>query len=371
MHDLGAETARFDPSRPTHHQRHALATFVDPRLAFAQRGVVGRVLIPRPLNPVLEHVVLAMSGLHGFPRRVALAVAVDIAAVVGEENEERVFGEPLFVERVEDATETVVHALQHRRHDRVALLAARISLLGELAGVFLLVTPGAVHAVLPEVEEKGFVCFSSIGFNEPNRLIGEPVGDVFALRSVGDVAHLVAMSRLALRHHAVRRKVTRRSRIGRAEPGRLEAILVRPVRRRRPEVPLAEVPRPVARVAQDLRQGDQLRLEVVLALRVNQRLRRRGPFGIERRPRLLRREVPARRGDEVTTRVLPAHQRHPRRRTQGHRIRIREPHRQLRKARHVRCLVVFGAIRFRIHPAHVIDQEEHDVGPVVRSLGEG
>ncbi len=97
-HDrFAAEASRLDLAGPSHHHGHAHAALVDGALARAQRVVVGR-------SPLLR----------------ADAV-VFVAAVVGEEHDDGVVNETEFFERVEQAADVLVHAVNLRRIERHAV----------------------------------------------------------------------------------------------------------------------------------------------------------------------------------------------------------------------------------------------------------
>ena len=141
-----------------------------------------------------------MIGLQIRGLTVILAIAVDVAAIVRGEKKQGVIGKTELVELVEDASEALVDAAQHRGHDGVALISAGIGLFREFSGVGLLVSPGTVDAVLAEVEEESLV---AMGLEEFQHFIGEPIGDVLALGAIGDGADLRLSTRFAFEGNSV------------------------------------------------------------------------------------------------------------------------------------------------------------------------
>src|SRR6476646_3847453 len=108
-----ASCAGFDVFGPGPHERYTGAAFVERAFAVAERRVVGGRLVAGPFAPVGELWGFGFAFLGGF-FGVLFGVAVDIAAVVGVENDDRVFSEAIFVEAVEDTAKTFIDAFQHR-----------------------------------------------------------------------------------------------------------------------------------------------------------------------------------------------------------------------------------------------------------------
>ena len=154
---------------PTGHQGHALPTLVDPRLALAQRGVVGGRFGAGPLSPILKLGVSGVTGLDLGDLVVIGGITVNVASVVRVEDEDGVLGQAQFVELGQHPPEALIDAFQHGGHDGVALLAPGILLLGKLLGVFLLVAPWPVDSVVPKVEIKGLIL---IHLDEGDGLVG-------------------------------------------------------------------------------------------------------------------------------------------------------------------------------------------------------
>ena len=351
--------ARFDLPRPAHHQRHALSTFINPRLALTQRRIVRRSLATGPLPPLSDSRILRVVLRQVGNLVIVLPVAVHVAAIVGVKHEQGVLAQPQLIELVHQASETLVHTLQHRRHDRIPLLPTWIPLLRKLRRVRFLVSPWTMHAILPEVEEKRLIL---VRFHKLQRLVRQSIRDVLPIRSIGDVPHMVLPRWASFDRHAIRRKVTRWPRVRRATPSRLKAILVRAILRHQPQVPFAKVPRPIACIAQHLRQCHNAGINEILAVRVDQFGCGRCLLRIARCIRGSGRLMPRGRGDAMPSRVLPRQNGCSRRRTKRHCISIREPHRLLRQPRHVGRLIILRPIRLRIHPAHVIDDKEDHIG---------
>ena len=146
-----------------------------------------------------------------------------------------------------------------------------------------------------------------------------------------------------------------------AVKGHVKALLLRPMRRREAEMPLADLRGAIAILLQGFRQRDLRRFEVVFALRRQHRRIRRCRILQEHMPGFLRRRMSGGAGDAMPCGILSREQRSPRGRAQRLRVGIRETHRPRGKAVDVRRLVVFRAIHAAIHPAHVIDEEKNDV----------
>jgi hypothetical protein len=222
-----------------------------------------------------------------------------------------------------------------------------------------------VHAVLPEVQEKRLVL---VVLNEFDRLVGQPVGDVLAGRPVGDGADVPPGAGDALGGDPVGREIARGARARLGVERDLEALLLRPVGLRQSEVPLADVGRAVAGGAQRLGQRGLRRLQEVLAFGHQERQRRPGALGHQLGIRRLRRLVTCRAGDAVARRVLARQNRGPRRRAERLRVGLREAHALLGQPVHVRRLIVLRAVGPAVHPPHVVDQKEDDVGFGLRGL---
>ena len=261
-----ADGPRFNMPRPTHHERNALAALVYAALAFTQRSIAGRRLIPRPFAIALNRVIERMIPVHFGYLRVICCPAVHIAAVIREKDENRVFRKPEIIQCLLNAPETFIHALQHRTHDGIALPSGGIFLLRIPRGVILLVLPGTVNRVMPEIQVKRFIL---VRLDKLNRLAGQAIGNMFAVGTVRYIPDLVFSIRHAILKNTVRGKVTGRTGIGRAAPRRFKPVLIRAVLRHQAQMPLAEVTRAVTGAFQNLGQGGQFRIEIVLALRID------------------------------------------------------------------------------------------------------
>ncbi len=356
-----ARGAGLDPAGKPHHERHAHAPLVERALAVAERRVVGRRLEAGPLSiPRRRRVARVVAAFLG---PCVVGHAVGVAAVVAREDHDRVVGDPQPVERVEEPAEAFVDALEHRGHHGIALATGRVGPLGHLGRERLLVAPGPVDAVVPEVEEEGPAgVLLHARLHEPDRLVGEPVGDVLAGRAVGDRADkpLAAFrGRAARRSDAVGRKVgVRRPCIRMAVERHVEALCLRPVRLGEPEVPLAEVAGAVARVAECLGERVFGRVEEGLARGIHERLRRRARL----RERLFRGGGVAHgRRDPVAGGVFAREQAGPRGGAERLGISPREPHALAGEAGDGGRVVILRAVGGGIHPAHVVHEEEDDV----------
>jgi len=291
-----------------------------------------------------------MAGLDAGHLAVGVGVGVDVAAVVGEEDDDRVVGDAQLVELVEEAPEALVNAPEHRGHDGVALVAAGVLLRGEAFRDLLLVAPGAVDGVVPEVEEEWP---PAVGLDELEGLVGDAIGDVLAVGAGRDVASLEAIGRV----------VARRPGVGRTVERHVEALDVRPVLGPQAEMPLADVAGAVARVAERLGDG-VLRGRQEAAARGREDLAvRRSRLGQERLVGRQRRQVTGGRGDPQAGGVLAREDAGAGRRAEGAGgVGVHELHRAPGQPPHVRRLVVLAAVDRAVHPAHVIDEEEDDVG---------
>ena len=226
---------------------------------------------------------------------------------------------------------------------------------------------------MPEVEIKGLVL---VRLDEGNRLVGQTVGDVFSVRAVGDGASRIFRTGLGVQGDAIGGEVVGagRTRAGLGMKGDLESVLFRPVLAGQADVPFAEVAGGITGLGERLGQGDQVRVKVVLAGGIEEGLVTRSSLGVAGGPLGAGRLVTAGGGYTVPRRVLSAENGRPCRRTERVGVGIGEEHRLLGQLVHVGRLVVFRTIDPAIHPAHVVDQEEHDVWLVSRlnrKCGEG
>ena len=144
--------------------------------------------------------------------------------------------------------------------------------------------------------------------------------------------------------------------------GDLEAVLFGPVLPGEPQVPLAEVAGRIAGLRQHLGQGNYRRVQVVPAGGVEEGLVRGRSPGVARHARGAGGLVSAGGGDAVPRGVLPTENRSPGRRAERVGVGVGEEHGLPGKPVHVGRLVVFRAIDSAIHPAHVINEKEDDVG---------
>ena len=94
--DCIADGPGVDLTRPADHQGHALSALVDPPFSFAERRVVGRRLASGPLAIALNRLVERVLGSHIPQLRIVQRPAMAVAAVVREEDEQRVVGQSSF-----------------------------------------------------------------------------------------------------------------------------------------------------------------------------------------------------------------------------------------------------------------------------------
>ena len=243
--------------------------------------------------------------------------------------------------------------LQHRRHDRVAVHCRA----GPAARRTRACTPrwwshGPCTANCHRFRKKRPLALSAMN---AHRLLGEPVGQVLARRPGRDRPLAKAVGRPV----AVR---PRRARVGDAMEARRRSRAARAnARCGRAEVPLAEVPRAVAGVAQRRRERRLVRWQVAPALRrdhapVRRRRLRKGGSVVGAV------QVAVGRGHSEPGRVLAGQDAGPRRRAQRRcRVRIREqrpPSGEARRCSESRNRCSRSA---RVAPAHVVDHEQDDV----------
>ena len=358
-----AHTAGGNPAGPGPHQRHAGAPLIKPPLALAERLVAGGRGVAGPLPPVGQPLRVIFS--LGFRLRGARQVAVHVAAVVRIEDDDRVVEQASGLELVEDPAEALVDAPHHRGHDWIPLRPLGLGLLGELGGVFRLVPPRPVHAVAPELEIEGL---RARGLDELHRLGGLAIDDVFAGWAVGDVAHMAAAAGLPVRHDTVGGKIAAgRPGIGRAVKGDVEAVFVGPVFGRQAEVPLADVRGAVAVGPERRGQRGDRRIEIVLAFRQDHGPGWRDLFRHEDVAGRLRREV-AGGGENTVAGGIPAGEdAGPRGGAERVGVGVREPHRCRGEGVDPRRLVEGRTVGAAIDPAHVVHEEQDDIGPPGRS----
>jgi hypothetical protein len=296
-----------------------------------------------------------MTGADIHAAAVFFDVAVHVAAVVGSEQHDGVVGQSQAIESLQDPAQALIHAAEHGGHDGVGLLTAWVSLVGEGLSVRFLEVPRSVHAVLPDGGEEGSV---AAPLDETNRLIGQAIDDVFAVGAGGDGSGL----------EAVGRKIAvgaGRAGIGLAVPGDLVSLPFGPVRLGESQVPLAEMPGGIPGVAQGFGEGVFVGIEITETLRRDDR-----PVGRSRRRitgslRRKRRLMPGGRGQAEPGRILPGEDAGAGRRTEGvRRVGVGEPHAARGQTVDVGRFVVAAAVNPTVHPAHVVYEEQDDVGAV-------
>ena len=126
--------------------------------------------------------------------------AVNVPSIVGEKDENCVLSQTKFIQLGQDPAKALVHALEHGGHDGIALLAPRIGLFGKLFGVFFLVSPRAMNSVLPKVQKEGI---AFVFFNEGDRFVGQSVGDIFSIRTIGNGASWTFRTGLGIQGYPV------------------------------------------------------------------------------------------------------------------------------------------------------------------------
>ncbi len=217
---------------------------------------------------------------------------------------------------------------------------------------------------MPEVQKERPVL---VGFDELDRLVRQAVGDVFPVGSVGDRADVMPAAGVAVFEDPIRRKITGRAGAGLGVKGDVEAVLVRPMLAAQPQMPFPKMPGAVARFVQDLGESRQAWIEIVLALGIQEPLVGRGLFGIRRRIRGRGGAMAARGGHPMAGGILTAQNRRPRRRAERQRVGIGEPHRLFGQPLHARRLVILRAVGRAVHPAHVIDEKQNNIRPILRN----
>ena len=208
---LVADTARLGDARPPDEQRFADAPLVRPTFASTQ----GQVRRGRAFG-------------SGEP------------AVVGSENDDGLLIEAEFTQLVEHAADVFVEAFDHRGicgmvldlphlpvviRDELGTATRQLRCLGLVFGGHPgLGLHGVVHRIMRQIEEKGLV-FGVL--DKLQRLVGQPVVQVFAGRPVGQVGE------------AVGAKIRRWMAFPAASNMNIEALVFRPVFGSLPQMPLA------------------------------------------------------------------------------------------------------------------------------------
>jgi len=300
---------------------------VDVALAAAQRGVVGR--------------------------RRAVHSVVHVAAVVREEDDDGLLGELQLFELVEDNADAVVEALDHAAHGRAFLVSSRVRLLAVLRDERVFGLEGGVDGVVPEAEEEGLALVRG---EVLAGLGGDAVGDVLALRAIGDGA----------RAESVGREVARRPGIGRAVEADVEALGLRPVLWRHAEMPLADEPCVVACGLEGLGDRDLIgRQEAAAAGGDDLDPRRR--FSLHQRLVGHGRQVASGGGDPEAAGVLARHDAGAGGRAEGvGGVGVGEAHAPPCQAVDVGRLVVAAPVDRRVEPSEVVGEDEQDVGAGLR-----
>ncbi len=306
-HDLAAGRARRHAARPAEQCRDAQAAFEQVRLLAREGPGIGETL----------------------------------AAIVAREDHDRVPGHAGTVERIEHAADLLVQA----GHDsRIGFLVAAVEIaeclrvvLGRDAGRLGRVRrpfPGPVRGREMQAHEEGLVGRREVA-DEPHRVVAEEIGEIAGL-----VGQNVFVPQRVIMVEVVGRAA--------ADPVIvLVAAFERPVVRKEAEVPLADQGRVVALGAQQRRQrgmrwGEPRHVG-------GQRL-----FEADREPIL----------------VASGDQRRAGRRADGRvRISLGEAKPVLRDTVDVRGREVRAAVAGQIRVAHVVGQDEEDVGRLAGCLG--
>ncbi len=319
-------------------QEGRIQVIADDRLAADAAGFGHARPADEPGDPDPTLVGRALAGAEAdVDRR-----AGEQAAVVRGEDHHRPVGDPQRVELVEELADAQVEALDHRRVGGVEVLHAGLDLrlvLGDQVGLGL---QGRVDRVLRVVEEEGAV---AVGLDEPAALVRQAVGQVLAGGSVGE------------RGDVVGGEIARRRTLVVAGDVDVETVSRGVVVGAVPQVPFADARRDVPRRLQ--RRGDR-------HLVVRQVL---GPVG-DLEPGLGPGVAGNPVGDVRPRGILAGHDRRAGRRADGAgRIAVGEPHRRRGQAIDVRRLVEVAAGVAEVGPAHVIDQDQHDVRRPVPGRG--
>jgi len=211
-----------------------------------------------------------------------------------------------------------------------------------------------VRVILPHVHQERAL---PIRLDEPDGLVGQAVGDVLPLRPAGDVARLEPVGRV----------VARGTRIGRPVKLDVEPLLVRPVPRFEPQVPFAKVSRTVAGGLEGFGHRHLLQGQEVAADGEDPLLVRADAGRIGQRSFRPGRLMPGGGCDADSSGILPGHNARPGGAAERiGRVGVGEPHPASGQPVDIRRFVVLAPVDAAVHPAHVVDEEEDDIGTIDR-----
>ena len=282
-------------------------------------------------------------------------------AVVRGEDDHGVFGQPRLFQCRQKPPDVPIEVLNHRRiggvrlnraaydvlvflvlagkglprHERIDRVQAHSTSLGLILGpVRRLDLNRNVHGIVPEVKEERPAVILA---DQADGLVGQPIGQVLSRRPIRQRFDPPRAEVAILRLPPVA-----------AADVHVEAMLLGKVRLLA-QVPLADVPRAVARVLQSPGQTVLRQRQVVDVRRVDE-----SPLGV--------RADPVRHTD--AGRVSAGQEAGPARRADGAgRIGIRKPHALAGQPIEIRRLVEHAAVTAEILPAKIIDENEDEIRP--------
>ena len=266
-----------------------------------------------------------------------------VAAVVGEEEDQRPVGDLRVVQLRHDSADVLVQAVHHGGVGGIALPARFLHALPVKLDQFRLALNGRVDGVIRLVEEERLI---TAGIDEFQGFVGQPIREIVALLGAGQV-HLVGQKIPARRRAA-----------GSAGNVDVEALVLRVIRLSA-EVPFADAGGDVAGRLQRFRDRDFFQRQL---LRVRGIQKFRGGRAAAVQPD----------GEIQPGRILARMDTCPRRRTDAAgRIRVGEPHALPGQPIQVGSPVDAIAVAAQIGPAQVVGEDEDDVRRRGRGLPGG
>jgi hypothetical protein len=320
-HRFRRDGARARDSGPVHQQRHPHAAFVQRPFAGPQR--------------IIASDDLAIGGLQ-------------VAAVVGQKDEDGVPGEPSFFEAPPHASHAFVQAFDHGRVGGVGMAQPGPQLVAVFLDQLGLGFHGRVRGVMGQVEEERPL---SGHVDHLERLVGQAVGQILAGLPARQAGHIPVFA-----PETVRALVGMEERGGSAPESASDVdieTLRLGIKARRTQVPLADQRGEVARVVEVFGERDLGKGQVA-----DGGGRRHFPAA----RRVFGRFVPD--GHTEARGMLAGHDGGAGRRAHRRgRVRLGEPHAVAGQAVEVRRLVQVGPVTAQVRPAQIVRQDQNNVGP--------